>query len=109
MASDRAAVRVTSRAAARAAAPGILAAIVVIGLFLLWTLLFLGPLLELGAGLLVSRSDRSEAFALAYFLPLFFVSIALCATAWLGGVAGKRYAWAKTARAQQRVAGRAGT
>ena len=37
------------------------------------------------------------------------ISIALCATAWLGGVSGKRYAWAKTARAQQRVAGRAGT
>ena len=38
MASDRAAIRVTPRAAARAAAPGSLAAIVVIGLFLLWTL-----------------------------------------------------------------------
>jgi cellulose synthase/poly-beta-1,6-N-acetylglucosamine synthase-like glycosyltransferase len=67
-------------------------------LFLLWTLLFLGPLLELGAGLLVSRADRREAFALAWFLPLFFVSISLCCAAWVSGVAGRRYAWAKTAR-----------
>ncbi|HKN50801.1 MAG TPA: glycosyltransferase family 2 protein [Actinomycetota bacterium] len=68
-------------------------------LFLLWTLLFLGPLLELGAGLLVSRTDRREAFALAWFLPLFFISISPCCAAWVEGVAGLRSPWAKTARA----------
>ena len=72
-------------------------------LFLLWTLLFLGPLLELGAGLLVSRTDRREAFALAWFLPLFFISISLCCAAWVEGVAGLRSPWAKTARAGDAV------
>jgi cellulose synthase/poly-beta-1,6-N-acetylglucosamine synthase-like glycosyltransferase len=68
------------------------------GVFMLWTLLFLGPLLELGGALLVARSDRREAFALIYFLPVFVVSILLCAKAWVDGVAGREYAWVRTAR-----------
>jgi cellulose synthase/poly-beta-1,6-N-acetylglucosamine synthase-like glycosyltransferase len=68
-------------------------------LFLLWTLLFLGPLSELGTGLLVLRSKRGDALALVFFLPLFLLSIALCTKAWLDGVLGREYAWAKTARA----------
>ena len=63
-----------------------------------WTLLFLGPLLELGAGLLVAGADRRYARSLAYFLPLFFVSIALCAKAWLDGISGRSYGWVKTQR-----------
>jgi cellulose synthase/poly-beta-1,6-N-acetylglucosamine synthase-like glycosyltransferase len=66
--------------------------------FVLWTLLFLGPLLELGAGLLVARADRREAIALALFLPIFFVSVALCTKAWLDGLAGRDYTWVKTKR-----------
>ena len=64
-----------------------------------WTLLFLGPLLELGAGLLVAEADRREALVLAFFLPLFLVSMALCAKAWIDAALGRPYGWAKTARA----------
>ena len=69
-----------------------------LNLTMFWTLLFLGPLLELGAGLLVSGAERRNARALAYFLPLFFVSIALCAKAWLDGISGRPYGWVKTKR-----------
>jgi cellulose synthase/poly-beta-1,6-N-acetylglucosamine synthase-like glycosyltransferase len=66
--------------------------------FVLWTLLFLGPLLELGGGLLVAQADRREAIVLVLFLPIFFVSIALCAKAWIDGVMGRPYTWIKTKR-----------
>ena len=69
-----------------------------VDLYVLWTLLFLGPLLELGSGLLISGADRREAAVLAYFMPVFFVSIALCTKAWIDGIAGRPYEWAKTAR-----------
>jgi cellulose synthase/poly-beta-1,6-N-acetylglucosamine synthase-like glycosyltransferase len=74
-----------------------------LNLTIFWTLLFLGPLLELGAGLLVGRADRGYARALAYFLPLFFVCIALCAKAWLDGLSGRPYGWVKTKRAADNV------
>ena len=70
-----------------------------VNLFLLWTLLLLGPLLELSAGLLLARADRKEAPILLFFLPLFLVSIALCAKAWFDGILGSRYSWGKTVRA----------
>jgi cellulose synthase/poly-beta-1,6-N-acetylglucosamine synthase-like glycosyltransferase len=70
-----------------------------VNLFLLWTLLLLGPLLELSAGLLLARSDRREAPILLFFLPLFLVSVALCAKAWFDGIVGTRYSWGKTSRA----------
>ena len=76
-----------------------------IDLFVLWMLLFLGPLLELGGGMLIARSDRSWARALFYFLPLFFVSIALCSKAWIDGVLGRPYSWVKTKRASDRETG----
>ena len=66
--------------------------------FVLWTLLFLGPMLELSGGMLVSRADRRNAPMLILFLPVFFVSIALCTKAWFDGVLGRRYAWVKTDR-----------
>ncbi len=66
--------------------------------FVLWTLLFLGPLLELGGGLLISRVDRRNALTLVLFLPIFFVSIALCTKAWFDGIAGRPYSWVKTKR-----------
>ena len=69
-----------------------------VDLFVLWMLLFLGPLLELGGGLLLAGSDRDWAKALFYFLPLFFVSIALCTKAWFDGVLGRPYSWVKTKR-----------
>ncbi len=67
--------------------------------FVLWTLLFLGPLLELGGGLLLGRAPRRWVFSLIYFLPLFFVSIALCTKAWVDGLLGRPYTWVKTSRA----------
>ena len=63
-----------------------------------WTLLLLGPMLELSTGLLLSGAARRKAFLLIFFLPLFFVSIALCTKAWFDGVLNRRYRWAKTAR-----------
>jgi cellulose synthase/poly-beta-1,6-N-acetylglucosamine synthase-like glycosyltransferase len=74
-----------------------------LNLTMFWTLLFLGPLLELGAGLLVGRAPRSHARALAYFLPLFFISIALCVKAWIDGLVGRPYGWVKTKRSADRV------
>lgn len=72
-----------------------------IDLFILWMLLFLGPLLELGGGLLLARADRRWAMALFYFLPLFLVSVVLCTKAWVDGLLGRRYTWAKTPRAAE--------
>jgi hypothetical protein len=65
---------------------------------ILWTLLFIGPLFELSGGLLISRSDRRDALLLAFFLPLFFVSIALCTKAWLDAALRRSYTWVKTER-----------
>lgn len=66
---------------------------------MLWTLLFLGPLAELGGGLLISRAPRRSVVVLPLFLPLFFLAIALCTKAWLDGILGRRYTWVKTGRA----------
>lgn len=63
-----------------------------------WTLLLLGPMLELSTGLLLAVAPRRKAFMLVFFLPLFFVSMALCAKAWIDGLLGRPYTWAKTAR-----------
>ena len=71
----------------------------------LWTLLFLGPLLELGGALLIARAPRRDALALVWFLPIFLVSIALCTKAWFDGLAGRPYTWAKTPRAAHRAIG----
>jgi 1,2-diacylglycerol 3-beta-glucosyltransferase len=72
-----------------------------INAFVLWTLLFLGPLFELGGGLLIARADRRTAFYLVLFLPIFFVGIAVCTKAWFDGLLGKPYSWAKTRRAAE--------
>ena len=70
-----------------------------LNLVVFWTLLFLGPMLELGGGLLVAGARRRDALAVVYFLPLFLVSMALCTKAWVDTVLGKEYGWVKTARA----------
>lgn len=67
--------------------------------FVLWTLLFLGPLLELGAGILLGGHPRRDAILLVCFLPLFFVSAALCTKAWLDVILGRGYIWVRTTRA----------
>ncbi len=68
-------------------------------LYIFWILLYLGPLLELGAGLLISRAPRREANSVVFFLPMFFVSVALCSKAWIDGILGRPYSWVKTRRA----------
>ena len=80
-------------------AAGVSHPIAPLNMVVFWTLLFLGPLLELGGGLLVSRASRRDALALAFFLPIFFVSIAVCTKAWVDGLVGREYSWVKTARA----------
>ncbi len=70
-----------------------------VDLFVLWVLLFLGPLLELGGGMLIAGADRSWARSLFSFLPLFLVSVALCTKACIDGVLGREYSWVKTKRA----------
>jgi len=67
--------------------------------FTLWTILFLGPLIELGSGLLIRKADRRDAFALVLFVPMFFVFMVICTKAWLDGIAGRSYSWVKTRRA----------
>lgn len=68
-------------------------------LYVFWILLYLGPLLELGAGLLIAKAPRREASGVIFFLPMFFISIALCTKAWLDGIMGRPYSWVKTRRA----------
>jgi cellulose synthase/poly-beta-1,6-N-acetylglucosamine synthase-like glycosyltransferase len=66
--------------------------------FVFWTLLFLGPLLELGGGLVIDGAPRRSARTLVFFIPLFFVSIALCTKAWWDGTRAASYTWHKTPR-----------
>lgn len=69
-----------------------------VGSFALWTLLFLGPLLEIGAGLLIAPAPRSMASTIAYFIFFYVVSMALCTKALIDGLLGRPYQWAKTSR-----------
>ncbi len=62
------------------------------------TLLFLGPLLELASGLVVSRAPRRAAFGVLLFLPSFLVFTIVCTKAWVDGLLGRPYTWSKTPR-----------
>ena len=64
----------------------------------LWTLLLLGPMLELSTGLLLAGAPRRTALTMIFVLPLFSVSMALCTKAWVDGILGRPYTWRKTAR-----------
>jgi 1,2-diacylglycerol 3-beta-glucosyltransferase len=70
-------------------------------IFAFWTLLFLGPFMEFGTGLLLASGPRRRVGTLVLFVPMFFVGVALCTKAWFDGKFGRRYTWAKTARAGQ--------
>ncbi len=61
-------------------------------------LLFLGPLVELAAGLLISRAPREAARTLLTFFPAFIAFTVICARAWIDGVLGRSYVWQKTQR-----------
>ncbi|GAA2029597.1 hypothetical protein GCM10009839_31480 [Catenulispora yoronensis] len=78
---------------------GVAPAASVPGGFVLWTLLFLGPLLEIGGGMLLARTRRSDVLALVWFLPMFLISAVLCAKAWVDGLSGSSYTWVRTDRA----------
>jgi cellulose synthase/poly-beta-1,6-N-acetylglucosamine synthase-like glycosyltransferase len=77
---------------------GVVAPLDPAGAFILWTLLFLGPLLEVGTGLQIAGASRRNAPYTVFFLLLFVVSMAVCTVAWLDAAFGRRYRWAKTAR-----------
>lgn len=62
------------------------------------TLLFLGPLLELASGLIVSRAPRRAAIGILLFLPGFVIFTVVCTKSWLDGLLGRPYTWVKTAR-----------
>ncbi len=62
------------------------------------TLLFLGPLLELASGLIVSRAPRKSALGILLFLPSFLVFTVVCSKAWIDGILGREYTWSKTPR-----------
>jgi cellulose synthase/poly-beta-1,6-N-acetylglucosamine synthase-like glycosyltransferase len=62
------------------------------------TLLFLGPLLELASGLIVSRAPRSAAWGVLLFLPTFVVFTVVCTKSWFDGIFGRPYTWVKTPR-----------
>jgi cellulose synthase/poly-beta-1,6-N-acetylglucosamine synthase-like glycosyltransferase len=66
---------------------------------LLGALLFMGPLVEAAAGLLLSQARPREAVRLIWFLPLLVLNGVLCCKALLDGLRGRPYDWAKTARA----------
>lgn len=67
-------------------------------LFVFTMLMFLGPLVELGGGLLLSGAERPRATQMVWFLPMFFAGMAVCTVAWIDGVLDRPYAWAKTMR-----------
>jgi len=60
-------------------------------IWVFWTLLFLGPLLELSAGMILGRVKPGRSWSL--------LNIAVCSKAWVDGVLGRQYAWVKTGRA----------
>jgi len=64
-------------------------------------LLFLGPLLELASGLLVSRAPRQAAAGILLFLPAFVIFTVVCTKSWLDGILGRPYTWVKTPRTGQ--------
>jgi cellulose synthase/poly-beta-1,6-N-acetylglucosamine synthase-like glycosyltransferase len=68
-------------------------------LFVFWTLLFVGSLLEMGAGLVISRASRSNVWALFYFLPVLLVAMAVAGKAFIDQMLRRPYRWVKTARA----------
>jgi len=65
------------------------------------TLLFLGPLVELASGLLVSRAPRQAAAGILLFLPAFVIFTVVCTKSWLDGILGRPYTWVKTPRTGQ--------
>lgn len=77
---------------------GIGPAVTLFELLPLTALLFAGPFCELAVGLIVGRAPRRAAWSVAWLTPLFFVFMLVCAKAWVDGILGRPYTWAKTTR-----------
>jgi 1,2-diacylglycerol 3-beta-glucosyltransferase len=70
-------------------------------------LMFAGPLLELGGGLMLAGARRVRVLDLLLFPLLYVVSMCLCTKALIDGIIGRNYSWRKTersARVQQTAA-----
>jgi 1,2-diacylglycerol 3-beta-glucosyltransferase len=76
-----------------------------VGGFALWALLYIGPLVELGAGLLIARAPRRRALDIVLFVPLYLVSMVLCSKALLDSMRATSYTWNKTLRQAPAVSG----
>jgi 1,2-diacylglycerol 3-beta-glucosyltransferase len=62
------------------------------------TLLFLGPLVELGSGLIVGKAPRRWALSLPLFLLTYLLFMIVCTKAWIDRAGGRAYSWHKTPR-----------
>lgn len=72
--------------------------------FDLWPLvplMFAGPMLELGAGLVAAGVRRVRVLDLLLFPMLYVISMGLCTKALLEAYLGRSYSWQKTARSQR--------
>lgn len=74
-------------------------------LFVYTILLFLGPLVEVGGGLIMAGADKRAAVEMVWFLPMFFAAMGVCIAAWFDGILGRPYAWVKTMRRLDREHG----
>jgi cellulose synthase/poly-beta-1,6-N-acetylglucosamine synthase-like glycosyltransferase len=66
------------------------------------TLLFLGPLVELGSGLIVGSAPRRWALSIPLFLVAYVMFMIVCTKAWFDRVLGRAYLWHKTPRTGDR-------
>jgi cellulose synthase/poly-beta-1,6-N-acetylglucosamine synthase-like glycosyltransferase len=64
-------------------------------------LLFLGPLLELGSGLIVGNAPRRWALSIPLFLLTYLLFMVVCTKAWVDRSLGRSYSWHKTPRTGQ--------
>src|SRR5262245_32072969 len=62
------------------------------------TLLFLGPLVELGSGLIVGKAPRRWALSIPLFLVTYLLFMIVCSKEWIDRALGRAYAWHKTPR-----------
>ncbi|WP_157524112.1 glycosyltransferase [Microbacterium sp. CH1] len=67
----------------------------------LWPLLVWGPLIPVGIALVAARAPLRRFLIAPLLLLLVVLGAAIVTTAWARGLFGRRYSWAKTARAAQ--------
>jgi 1,2-diacylglycerol 3-beta-glucosyltransferase len=64
-----------------------------------WTLMLLGPLVEIGSALLLAGVSRRTLRRLLWYPAMFVLGALLCTKAWFDGLLGRPYSWVKTSRA----------